>query len=446
MGSESSFTADGYPDRSASELLIEAVQRLSLSRDMPGIVEVVRHAARAIAGSDGASVILREGDRCHYVDEDAIGPLWKGRLFPMQDCISGWCMLHKQAVAIPDIYADTRIPVDAYRPTFVKSLLMVPIRSVAPIGAIGSYWADHREPSPEEIRLLCALADSTAVAINNVQISQELERRVQHRTTQLARNNEQLAAEIVERQRNDEEREQLLLQAQQDSRARDEILRIVSHDLRNPLSSIMMGTELGLRELNAGDAAAVRRGLDIVRRATGQMQRLIDDLVDVASIDAHRLAIRLAHCSLPELLESAVSSFQGMAKRQSLQLLGNWDATLPPVECDHDRVLQVLGNLLANAIKITPAGGRVEVRAYEQNDFLRVEVSDTGPGIAPEELPHLFSRYWRGDNAPYRGTGLGLAIARGIVATHGGRIWAESRVGEGSVFKFTLRKAPSLNS
>jgi response regulator RpfG family c-di-GMP phosphodiesterase len=119
--------------------------------------------------------VLRDGEFCFYADEDAIAPLWKGQRFPMEACISGWAMLNRRTAAIEDIYADPRIPHDAYRPTFVKSLVMVPIRQVAPVGAIGNYWADPHLPTEEEVSLLQALADSTAVAIENVRFYQELE-------------------------------------------------------------------------------------------------------------------------------------------------------------------------------------------------------------------------------------------------------------------------------
>ena len=155
--------------------LIETIQQLSLARSVKEIQAIVRHTARRLTRADGATFVLRDGDLCHYADEDAIAPLWKGQRFPMSACISGWVMLNRRAAMLPDIYADDRIPADAYRPTFVKSLLMVPIRKLDPIGAIGNYWAEHHEPSHREMMLLQALADSTAVAMENVRMISELE-------------------------------------------------------------------------------------------------------------------------------------------------------------------------------------------------------------------------------------------------------------------------------
>ena len=117
--------------------LLSVVQRLSLARNSETVMAIVRRAVRDLTGADGATFVLREGDQCFYADEDAVMPLWKGRRFDMQACISGWTMINRQAVVIKDVYQDARVPHDAYRPTFVKSLVMIPIRSAAPIGALG---------------------------------------------------------------------------------------------------------------------------------------------------------------------------------------------------------------------------------------------------------------------------------------------------------------------
>lgn len=155
--------------------LVAAIQRLSLARSIEDIQEIVRSAARRLTGADGATFVLREGEHCYYADEDAISPLWKGQRFPLSACISGWAMLNRQPAVIEDIYSDERIPHDAYRPTFVQSLAMVPIRTLAPVGAIGNYWARRHQPSAQEIELLQGLADSTAVAMENVRVYRELE-------------------------------------------------------------------------------------------------------------------------------------------------------------------------------------------------------------------------------------------------------------------------------
>ena len=155
--------------------LVAAIQRLSLARSIPEIQTLVRTAARRLTGADGATFVLRDGAFCYYADEDAISPLWKGQRFPMPTCISGWAMLNRRPAVIEDIYADERVPHAAYRPTFVKSLAMVPIRTLEPVGAIGNYWAVRHRPTEQEVELLQALADSTAVAMENVRAYRELE-------------------------------------------------------------------------------------------------------------------------------------------------------------------------------------------------------------------------------------------------------------------------------
>ncbi|GAB4155410.1 MAG: hypothetical protein Fur0046_35340 [Cyanobacteria bacterium J069] len=181
------------------ERLLIVVQELSLARSMERIMEIVRTEARELTHSDGACFVLREGECCYYADEDAIAPLWKGQRFPMDICIGGWTMRNRVPAVITNVSQDQRIPWLAYAPTFIQSLVMVPIRALDPIGAIGTYWAAQREPTPQEISLLQALADTTAVAIENVQVYSELEQRVSQRTQQLEQANQKLALEIQER-------------------------------------------------------------------------------------------------------------------------------------------------------------------------------------------------------------------------------------------------------
>ena len=162
-----------------------------MARTLPAVQEIVRGAARRLTGADGATFVLRDDDMCVYADEDAIEPLWKGQRFPMSACVSGWSMIHATPVVIPDIYVDDRIPHDAYRPTFVKSLVMVPIRRAAPIGAIGAYWAQHHEATDEQVVVLQALADSTSIAIDRIQVVDELADARQETLIFLARATEQ---------------------------------------------------------------------------------------------------------------------------------------------------------------------------------------------------------------------------------------------------------------
>lgn len=156
------------------KLLVNTVQKLSLARDIETITDIVRKSARNLTGADGATFVLKDNNMCYYVEEDAIEPLWKGQKFPMSACISGWTMIHKKWAIIDDIYSDDRVPIEAYKPTFVKSLAMVPIRAIDPIGAIGNYWANKHSPTDEEMILLQSLADITSVSIENVYAYNEL--------------------------------------------------------------------------------------------------------------------------------------------------------------------------------------------------------------------------------------------------------------------------------
>ena len=154
--------------------LITVIQRLSLARSVPEIQAIVRTAARSLTGADGATFVLSDNGYCYYADEDAISPLWKGQRFPQETCMSGWVMRHREPVAIEDIFLDDRIPHDVYRATFVRSMAMVPIRRLDPLGAIGNYWASPHRPTQEELELLQALADTTAVAMENVRFYEQL--------------------------------------------------------------------------------------------------------------------------------------------------------------------------------------------------------------------------------------------------------------------------------
>jgi GAF domain-containing protein len=143
-------------------LLDEARVQLADATSLEQVQAIVRTAARRCAEADGATLVLREGDECFYADEDAMSPLWKGQRFPLQDCISGWAMLHKEPAIIPNIRVDERIPQEAYRPTFVHSLVMVPVGVEDPIGAIGAYWAHPRRASAAHADRLAELAAMTA--------------------------------------------------------------------------------------------------------------------------------------------------------------------------------------------------------------------------------------------------------------------------------------------
>lgn len=231
-----------------------------------------------------------------------------------------------------------------------------------------------------------------------------------------------------------------LYRAAQDAvRARDEMLRVVSHDLRNPIGTVVMGASLLLdephEELRDGPAG---RTLRTIRRSAERANRMIEDLLDVSRIEAGRLVVEPSPQPLVPLLEEAVEAHRYLVQEKGIELRWRPGDSRPWALADRDRVLQIAGNLLGNAIKFTPEGGRIEVGLETGGGEVRCSVADTGPGIPAEHLPHLFDRFWQASRTDRRGLGLGLAITRGLVEAHGGRVWVESEVGVGSTFWFTL--------
>ncbi|WP_437661257.1 ATP-binding protein [Sorangium sp. So ce1182] len=220
---------------------------------------------------------------------------------------------------------------------------------------------------------------------------------------------------------------------------RDDFLGIVSHDLRNLLSGIVLSLDLLSPDTPAQDeeseaALAAMR----IRRYAARMSRLIDDLVDVASIESGKLATNLGRGDASALLADAVDMFQPMASDRGITMELDVAERPLPTDFDAERVLQVLSNLVMNSIKFTSPGGRIRVRGERADGELLVSVSDTGPGIPVDMLELVFERFWQVSKKDRRGLGLGLYICKSIVEAHGGRIWVESRMGEGSTFYFTI--------
>jgi PAS domain S-box-containing protein len=225
-------------------------------------------------------------------------------------------------------------------------------------------------------------------------------------------------------------------------RTRDEVLSIVSHDLKNPVSTVAMSAAL-LKDPDIPLTEEQRRTqLDVIERSARRMSRLIQDLLDVALIEHGRLTISCRCEAATALAAEACDAFRPIAAEKSQTLECHVEPNVGRVYVDHDRVLQVLSNYLNNAVKFTPGDGRIELRvSRDDDDGVRFAISDTGPGIGPEDLPRVFTRFWQSKGTAHLGSGLGLAIARGIAEAHRGRVWAESTPGVGSTFFLALPHA-----
>jgi PAS domain S-box-containing protein len=259
----------------------------------------------------------------------------------------------------------------------------------------------------------------------DVEVAQELGRR---------------AGIAVDNARLYQESQQALRDREEAVRSRDEVLAIVSHDLRNPLGAIGLSTSSLLHE--PANAPCSRKPLQVIQRSADRMEHMIDELLDMATIQAKGLALNLTPEEPGPLMTSIVEAHEAMATAKGIKLVAERD--LPPVQMmvDRDRVEQVFANLIGNAIKYCRRGDTIYVRGRVADGQPRFSIADTGPGISPVDLPHLFEPYWAvKHHDTKKGTGLGLYICKGIVEAHGGRLWVESKLGEGTTFYFTLQPA-----
>jgi signal transduction histidine kinase len=382
-----------------ARLLLGIVQELSYVRDLAGVVPAVGRAARELTGADGVTFVLREGDLVHYAEENAIGPLWKGRRFPASACISGWAMIHRESVAIENIYADPRIPHDAYRPTFVRSLAMVPVRRDDPVAAIGAYWAAPHAPTLREVCALEALASAVAIALHNAELWETAQRAV---------------------------------------RARDEFLAIASHELRTPLTPLVLQLGSLQRALQRGDEP--RALLPGVARLGDQVQRiarLVDGLLEISTVAAGELALAPERVDLRAVVRGVVEAHGPELERSGSALALRLDGGLDGL-WDPRRVAQIADVLISNAIKYG-AGKPIEVEARRAGQEARLAVRDAGIGMSADAQQRIFQRFERAVPVEhFGGFGVGLWLARQLAEAHGGTIEVSSKPGEGSLFTVAL--------
>jgi diguanylate cyclase (GGDEF)-like protein len=307
------------PAGEALNALAEATQDLSHAATMHDVQRVVRTAARRLTAADGATLVLRDGEECLYVDEDAIEPLWKGQRFPLSTCISGWSMINGEPAAIEDIYADDRIPHNAYSATFVKSLLMVPIVAREPIGAIGLYWARHHLATESQIALIRALAGSTAVALEHVRMGEQL--------TRSAQENARLTREVERRRSTEEDLRELCerdpLTGLLNRRAWDISLTSSLRKRRRPMYVALIDLD-HFKAFNdrhghpAGDA--------LLRRAAVAWRSALRTADVLARYGGEEFAILLAGCSAESALEIIERVREATVDDQSVSIgLATWD-------------------------------------------------------------------------------------------------------------------------
>lgn len=390
---------------SALEHLVEVVQDLSQARDLDTVMGIVRRAARDLTGADGATFVLRDKGCCYYADENAIGPLWKGQRFPLQNCISGWVMLNAKPVMIEDIYKDPRIPADVYRPTFVKSLLMVPIRKNNPIGAIGNYWATTRLPADDELAILQTLANFTCVALENINLYQQLQEKI----TALDASNKELSR----------------------------FAWIAAHDLKSPLRAIDNLSQWIEEDSGERLDTTSKTHFQKLRHRVRRMEKLLDDILEYARVE-NKLVDRPAEEADGETIVQDILALTDLPQGFTLRV----DEQFKSVRAPRIPMQQIFCNLVNNAYKHhDQKAGSIEITCNEEEKRYIFSVRDDGPGIASSYHQQIFDMFQTLKSRDLQeGSGMGLAIVKKILLAYGGDIRVESEPGLGTAFVFTWPK------
>ncbi len=397
------------------EILQSVSRTLVGAFELDAVTEIICKAIRELLQSDGATFVLHEKDSVHYKDENAISPLWKGRKFPIDCCISGWSIRERKPVAIADIYADDRIPHDAYSSTFVKSLAMMPVGPDEPVAAIGAYWATHHEATRYEVGLLQSLANLADLALSNARSYEKMRR---------ARSEAEAA-----------------------NRAKDEFLSVLSHELRTPLNAMLGWIRmLGSGELDTGQTA---QAVETIERNARLQNHLIEDLLDVSRIISGNMRIDKEEVNIVSIVKTCVETALPSARQKNLSLAFQSSLAQQELMGDTVRLQQIVNNLINNAVKFTPDGGSISVTLEPAVKKVQIKVEDTGIGISPEFLPMIFDRFKQADSTTKRahtGLGLGLTIVRHLTELHGGKVKVFSG-GEahGSTFIIELPVTPGLS-
>jgi signal transduction histidine kinase len=374
--------------------LVGIVQRLASCTDAQSIVSILARSTRELIGADGVTVVMRDGNRCRYLEEDAIGALWKGQDFALDSCISGWCITTGEPVVIPDIRQDPRIPQTLYETTFVRAMAMTPITRERPRGALGAYWSTDHEATELEMAALRALADSAALALANVQLLQQLTR---------------------------------------DNERKDAFLSSLAHELGETLGP--MRTSLHLRRHAPNDARDERLN-DVFSAQIDRQTRLIENLVDGSQLLTGQAKLHPRLLDLRAIVLDVVGSRRAAAASAEIALHAPTGEGAVDVWGEERRIVQALGHVLDNSIRCTPPDGEVVVALDQRDECAWITVRDTGVGIATDTLPHLFEPFFKPAYEPARsvaGLGLGLSMVASILQLHGGDVRIDSGgVGQGT--------------
>jgi signal transduction histidine kinase/HAMP domain-containing protein len=420
-------------------VLNQAGAAIASTLDLDRLLATVLHLLVENLGFARAILMLYDGERQLAFGTRTVGvPEGVGQAareveIPVRDdgSIHAEVLLHGKAFLIRDIatVADRMYPLfyTLSRHVGVTSYVVAPLKSKERV--LGFVAAD-RGPHPcaqEDLDLLMTIASHIAVALDNArayhqleQLTGTLEQRVRERTQELQSANEKL---------------------QELDRLKSAFVSMVSHELRTPMTSIKGYVENMLDGLAGGVTEKQSAYLTRVKHNVERLTRMINDLLDLSRIEAGAVEMHPAPVSLRELVDDVVETFQREAREKALTLGVSHAGTLPVIQGDRDKLLQVLTNLIQNAIKFTSPGGTIRVESRLKEDrFVEVAVADTGCGIPPHEVDKVFEKFYRGDSVPpeSRGAGLGLAITKNLVELHGGRIGVTSVPGEGSRFIFTL--------
>lgn len=395
------------------ERLIEIGRTLTSTLELEPLLRAITEAAAEITGSEAASILLIDpasGD-LRFI---AV-PRWQGDKLqqvtvPVDRSIAGWVVRHHQPLIVDDVSADPRFytQVDKAIDFTTRSILAAPLvfkdRVIGVLEAVNKSAAGRF--TREDMDILTTLAAQAAIAIENARLLEQ-----------------------VQRAYND------LAQLE---RLKTDFIRVASHELGTPLT-LILGHVSFLRERAEGDAAA---HLDVVIRNAQRMMRIMEDLSNLAQLESGDVRPLLQSLDINELIADVVDSAkQSLDTGKDLTIMLDLPDEPLMVDADWDRIHLALHNLVANAIKFTPPGGQIRIRARQEGNLVEVTVQDTGVGIPPEALDHIWDPFYQAEEPMtrrYKGIGLGLSIAKRMVEMHGGRIWCQSTPGQGSTFTFRL--------